>query len=726
MSTEFNPGGAASLNAAVKARYEANPDTNALTDALVALIRTDEQFQDAVAAMFQGGTHTNITVAYNDAAGTFDLTAAGEGSGGVPLTQEQVEDFVAGFSVAGTGISVTYDDAANTLTIALTGESFTTLLKNKLHGIGSGDNLLMTAAERTRIAASLVPDASASGGAAISNIIALSRAQFDLIVPDATAIYIITDEGVIYLGPNILYDTSPATAPAQMTAPTFSDVSYETATVVRGAAPATGGLPITGYRMQYRPTSGGAWTEVDPFGATEALTGLDNDTEYEAQQRAVNAVGAAAWSSSGTFTTDQLPDILGNGGGTVDIVVDDGTFSVTVSGSSHAHQNGTFGPFATVDLDTGPVNVVAPVISGTAGTGEVLTAVPGLWVHEAGDVPTITGQWRRDASNISGETGSTYTTTAADDGADVDYQETATNTAGARSADSNDIAISVGATAPAQMSAPTVTATGSDSISVDRAAAPSDGGSPITSYDLRWSTDEATWTTVAGIADPESVTGLSASTLYYVQTRAVNGVGAGAWSASGSATTNAASGAMFTDTFSYTGNLEDQAGWTPVAGAGNSGAKPAANGSTASIPPGANAGWLLECQTSLSADQYSEITIGEAGDGAGNIFKLVVRMTDGDNYYYATIQNHNLKNLYKLVAGVQTQIGTTQSNQLVNGDVARLEVEGTTLRLKVNGSPVYTQTDSALSGGSAGLKFERIESTVTTTATLDSYSAGDL
>lgn len=31
--TEFNPGGAASLNAAVKARYEANADTNAFTDA---------------------------------------------------------------------------------------------------------------------------------------------------------------------------------------------------------------------------------------------------------------------------------------------------------------------------------------------------------------------------------------------------------------------------------------------------------------------------------------------------------------------------------------------------------------------------------------------------------------------------------------------------------------------------------------------------------------------
>ena len=44
---------------------------------------------------------------------------------------------------------------------------------------------------------------------------------------------------------------------------------------------------------------------------------------------------------------------------------------------------------------------------------------------------------------------------------------------------------------------------------------------------------------MTGIADPQAVTGLTASTLYNVQTRAVNAVGAGAWSASGSATTDA-------------------------------------------------------------------------------------------------------------------------------------------------------------------------------------------
>lgn len=90
---------------------------------------------------------------------------------------------------------------------------------------------------------------------------------------------------------------------------------------------------------------------------------------------------------------------------------------------------------------------------------------------------------------------------------------------------------------PSQMAAPAVSSASDTSISVDRAAAPANNNAAITSYDLRWSTDESTWTTVTGITDPKTITGLTISTLYYVQTRAVNGFGAGAWSTSGSATT---------------------------------------------------------------------------------------------------------------------------------------------------------------------------------------------
>ena len=95
-------------------------------------IWTQEQLQDLVAAMFQTGTHSNASITYDDASGSLSITASG---GGASLTEEEVEDFVGGLIVQGTGISVAYDDAGNVLSISLAGESYTTAEKNKLAGI---------------------------------------------------------------------------------------------------------------------------------------------------------------------------------------------------------------------------------------------------------------------------------------------------------------------------------------------------------------------------------------------------------------------------------------------------------------------------------------------------------------------------------------------------------------------------------------------------------------
>ena len=72
---------------------------------------TNERVDDRVGALVQAGT--NITVSYNDAAGTLTINSSGK-------TQEEIEDIVDGLLVAGTGIGLTYDDAAGTLTVANT------------------------------------------------------------------------------------------------------------------------------------------------------------------------------------------------------------------------------------------------------------------------------------------------------------------------------------------------------------------------------------------------------------------------------------------------------------------------------------------------------------------------------------------------------------------------------------------------------------------------------
>ena len=69
----------------------------------------DEKIQDVAAGLITSGTHTNLTVSYDDANGKINFTAVAQ------LTQEQVQDAIAPLFTHGQNpnISVTYDDEAN-------------------------------------------------------------------------------------------------------------------------------------------------------------------------------------------------------------------------------------------------------------------------------------------------------------------------------------------------------------------------------------------------------------------------------------------------------------------------------------------------------------------------------------------------------------------------------------------------------------------------------------
>jgi hypothetical protein len=86
-----------------------------------------------------------------------------------------------------------------------------------------------------------------------------------------------------------------------------------------------------------------------------------------------------------------------------------------------------------------PSNTVAPVISGTAVVGQVLTSTTGTWTGIP--TPTYSYQWKRGATNI-GTNSSTYTLVAADAGntSIITCVVTATNSAGSANATSNTIA----------------------------------------------------------------------------------------------------------------------------------------------------------------------------------------------------------------------------------------------------------------------------------------------
>ncbi|HET9051743.1 MAG TPA: DNRLRE domain-containing protein, partial [Candidatus Dormibacteraeota bacterium] len=134
---------------------------------------------------------------------------------------------------------------------------------------------------------------------------------------------------------------------------------------------------------------------------------------------------------------------------------------------------------ATATPPTPPSNTAAPAISGSAQTGQVLTASNGTW---SGTTPMTYGdQWQRCDVNgagcapIGGATAGTYTVASADAGSTIRVAVTATNGGGSASATSAQTA-----TVAAAPSTLTVTETASGDDGDVQSTSPTSGGYPPT------------------------------------------------------------------------------------------------------------------------------------------------------------------------------------------------------------------------------------------------------
>ncbi len=414
---------------------------------------------------------------------------------------------------------------------------------------------------------------------------------------------------------------SAATVPGTMSAPALAQISQTQLSVTRAAAPAPGAGPITSYDLRYSVDQS-SWTTLTAIASPQTLSGLAAGTLYYVQTRAVNGFGPAAWSVSASLATVSaapvntgLPVLSGilKQGNTLSATT--GTWTNAPTGFAYqwnragsAISGATTATYLLVSADVGttitcsvtatnaggsnlatsaatsailiaaPVNSAVPTISGATTQGSTLSATTGTWSNS----PTgYTYQWNRAGSAISGATSSTYGLVLADVGTTLTCAVTATNAGGSTAATSAATAtITASASVPAAMAAPTLAQIDRTSLLHTQAAAPSNGGSAITSYDLRYSTDQATWTTVTGIASPATVASLTAGTVYFMQTRAVNAIGAAAWSPSGSKDT----------VFDY--SLYNEAGSTTIAAS-----------DLGSIRVNIGAGWVTLASLSLTAAQ---------------------------------------------------------------------------------------------------------------------------
>ena len=194
------------------------------------------------------------------------------------------------------------------------------------------------------------------------------------------------------------------------------------------------------------------------------------------------------WSGTGTITYAYQwlrngAEIAGATASTYTLVAADDNANIRCrvtatddEGSRSAFSN-TLGPVLGA-----PLNLTAPVLSGTETVGEELSVTDGTWQGQA--TITFAYQWRRDGSNISGATSSTYTLVAADYDAVIDCVVTATNSLDSASADSNDTGAIAGL-APTNDTAPSIAGDDGLGDTLTRTAG-SWSGTPTPSVSGQW------------------------------------------------------------------------------------------------------------------------------------------------------------------------------------------------------------------------------------------------
>ena len=314
--------------------------------------------------------------------------------------------------------------------------------------------------------------------------------------------------------------TIQLTGPGALGAPEVHQVTAGTNSLtVSWTAPSSdGGSSITAYDLRHirsdATNKGDAnWTVVqDVWTGSGArryeLAGLRGGTHYDVQLRAVNSAGDGAWSATATGAT------VGTAPGA--------PTGLTAIGSSQTQ----------VDLSWG-----APM-----GNGEI--AITGYRIEVSPD----RSSWSDLVAN-TGNTATGYSHTGLTAGTTRHYRVSAINSAGTGQASGIATGTTAAAGVPASPTNTAVTA-GTEALTVSWRAPSSDGGSPITAYDLRHIRSDATnrgdanWIVVQDVwtgsgALSYEMTGLDGGVSYDVQVRAVINAGDGAWSSTATGTPEA-------------------------------------------------------------------------------------------------------------------------------------------------------------------------------------------
>ena len=163
---------------------------------------------------------------------------------------------------------------------------------------------------------------------------------------------------------------------------------------------------------------------------------------------------------------------------------DDGAVITCAVTATNTAGNATATSAGTSAVVEAPSNTVAPSISGTAQSGQTLTATTGTWQGDA--TITYAYQWQANGANIAGANSSTFVLTNTQVGTNITCVVTGTNSVGSASATSNSLGpITSAPTAPSNTVAPVA----SGSATIGSVLSVTNGtwtGTPTITYTYQW------------------------------------------------------------------------------------------------------------------------------------------------------------------------------------------------------------------------------------------------
>ena len=332
----------------------------------------------------------------------------------------------------------------------------------------------------------------------------LSGVDYDYEKKDSYSVQVRVEDGqggsaTIAVSINVTDEIEP---PGRPSAPTFT-ASTSSSLTLAWTAPDNPGPAIKGYDLQYRTGTGSFANWNHPgTGTTAEITGLDAGTAYEVQVRAINDEGTGPWSPSGDGTTasNQVPSFT------------EGSATTRSLAENTPAGRDIGSPVSATDRDGG---ILTYSLEGSDGSSF--------------DLDPNSGQLRVRA-------GVTYNYEA-DDRYSVRVK--VQDGQGGSAAIDVEIGLTDEIEPPGQPSAPVVTGSTSNSLSLTWTA-PDNTGPAISGYGLQYRTGSNSFTSWnhSGTGTTATITGLSSNTAYEVQVRAANDEGTGDWSSSASGTTS--------------------------------------------------------------------------------------------------------------------------------------------------------------------------------------------